>query len=100
MKSHLSALLYLVAFAFGLVALQASLDACTPGQRQAARTVIDVLQATCLVAHADLPDETAMKVCDVVDALAPEAKEMLKASREQTRLARESAGCSRDAGGQ
>ena len=57
--------------------------ACTPGQRQAARSVIDASTVACMLANAALPDDRIKDVCGIVDALDGPLKDLLQAHREQ-----------------
>jgi len=63
-----------------VLALTLSLSACVSWQ-QAAKNVLDVVQITCLIAHQDLPDSDAMKVCDVVGPFIGPARDVLASSR-------------------
>lgn len=79
-------------------ALALALLACTPGQRQAARSVVDAATVACLVANATLPDAEVRRVCGIVDALDGPLADILRSSRAQVAEARaggELAGASR-----
>lgn len=79
-------------------ALALALLACTPGQRQAARSVVDAATVACLVANATLPDAEVRRVCGIVDALDGPLADILRTSRAQVAEARaggELAGASR-----
>jgi hypothetical protein len=85
--------LLLAAPALGVASL-----ACTPGQRQAARTAVDAATVACLIANATLPDAEVARVCSIVDGLDGPLKELLRASRTKVAEARaggELAGASR-----
>lgn len=62
--------------------------ACTPGQRQAARSVVDAATVACLVANAALPDAEVKRVCGIVDALDGPIADILRSSRAQVAEAR------------
>lgn len=68
--------------------LAAALDACTPGQRQAARSVLDAATVACVVANATLTDAEVARVCGIVDRLDGPLRDVLQASREQVATAR------------
>lgn len=82
----------------GAPLLIATVAACTPGQRQAARTVVDAATAACVIANAALPDAEVARVCGVVDGLDGPLKDLLRTSRAKIAEARaggELAGASR-----
>ena len=58
-----------------------SLSACTPGQRGAARSVLDVAQVACLVAHQELPDSAVADACAVTEPFFGPMREVLASSR-------------------
>lgn len=64
--------------------------ACTPGQRQAARSVVDAATVACLIANATLPDAEVKRVCGIVDALDGPLKDILAAQRAKVAEARAS----------
>ena len=78
----------LAAFGIFVTLLTAAADGCTPFGRSLARGAIDVLSATCIVANSGKTDEDIRQICGIVDALDGPMRELLKTSREQTRLAR------------
>ena len=57
--------------------------ACTPGQRQAARTALDLLDDNCLIINQALPDEVAFLECKVPTEpeVRAKAKQILSSSR-------------------
>lgn len=59
----------------------ASLSACTPGQRGAVRSVLDVAQVACIVAHQELPDSAVADACSVTDPFFGPMREVLASSR-------------------
>ncbi len=60
------------------VALAATTEGCTPGEKQAANTALDVASYACIIANADLPDEAAIaKACGVLNVLAPDIKQVV-----------------------
>lgn len=71
-------------------------EACTPFGRSVARTAIDVVAATCIVANSDKSDAEVKQICGIVDALDDPMKELLKSSREQVAIARDRAAFSAD----
>lgn len=83
------------AFLLFVFALLAAADACQPF-KTFARTAIDVVSATCIVANADKPDQEVKAICGIVDALDDPMRELLKTSREQAAIARDRAAFSAD----
>lgn len=75
----------LLTVSFAILALTCMLSnlatACTPGQRQTARTVLDVAKIACIIANQSLPDRDVQKVCDVADDLIDPMKDVLASSR-------------------
>lgn len=63
-----------------LVVLLPVLAACD-SWRQAARTVLDVVQVACVIAHQELPETDVAKVCGVADDLLPPMRRVLAESR-------------------
>jgi putative intracellular protease/amidase len=55
--------------------------ACTPGQRQAAKTVLDLAQTLCIVAHAESDDATVAQVCGITEALLPDMRKLVSEQR-------------------
>ena len=55
--------------------------ACTPGQRQAARTVLDVVQVTCVIANQALGDAKVAEICDIAGPLIDPMRQILTSSR-------------------
>lgn len=45
------------------------------------RTVLDIAQTTCIIAHQELPESEVAKVCGVVDDLIPPMRQVLAESR-------------------
>lgn len=58
--------------------------ACTPGQRQVARTVLDIAQTLCIVAHAESDDATVAQVCGITEALLPDMRRIVSEQRAAT----------------
>lgn len=54
---------------------------CTPGQRQALRTALDITQTLCIVANAQSDDVTVAQVCGITEALLPEMRRLASAQR-------------------
>lgn len=75
MKRQVLEISGLIMFAVALAA------ACTPGQRQAARTVLDFAQTLCVVSHAASDDATVAQVCGITEALLPEMRKLVSAER-------------------
>lgn len=65
----------------------AGLEACTLGQRQAAKTVLDAATVACLLANAALSDADVARVCGLVDGLDDPLRKLLSAQREQVAAA-------------
>ena len=55
--------------------------ACTPGQRQAARTVLDVVQATCVIANQALDDAKVAEICNIAGPLIDPMRQILASAR-------------------
>ena len=72
--------------------------ACTPGQRQAARTALDIIQATCVIANQALGDEKVAEICGIAGPLIDPMKQILASSRTASAQAvagAQMAGCAR-----
>lgn len=54
---------------------------CTPGDRQTARTVLDVEQTACIIANATLDVPAIQMICRLTDTLDPEFRKLLAAGR-------------------
>lgn len=65
----------------------AAIEACTPGQRQAARTVLDAASVACVIANATLSDADVARVCGLVDGLDDPLRKLLASQREQVAAA-------------
>lgn len=63
------------------IGISAATEGCTPGQRQVARTVLDIANTLCIVANQALPDEEVAKVCGLAGPLIAPMKEVLAGSR-------------------
>lgn len=57
-------------------------SACTPGEREGARTAIDVVQATCIALNSALPDNEIARICHVTTPFLGPMRELLAGSRE------------------
>ncbi len=64
------------------IALAASSSGCALFTPKNIRSLLDATQTACLIVHADLADSDAAKVCDVTDALLPDARSILASSRQ------------------
>jgi hypothetical protein len=84
-------LLWVVGFIVSMLGISLAAEACNPFGKAVARTALDVVTATCIVANADRPDAEVKAICGVVDAIDDPMRELLKTSREQTKLARSKA---------
>lgn len=62
---------------------------CTPAQRQAIRTVLDIADSTCIVAKQALPEDKIMQACHLVEKKRGPMRELLTATRQQVSLARD-----------
>ncbi len=69
---------------FATCAFGSSQQACTPGQRQDARTALDVSQIACIIANQTLDDARVPEVCNLVDALVDPMKRVLASARAET----------------
>lgn len=65
--------------------------ACTPAQRQTVRTVLDVAQVACIVAHQTFDDPTVARVCGIADDAIGPMRVILSESRYQSAQAATSA---------
>lgn len=74
---------------FAMLGLVLTTTSCTPGQRAVARTVLGIIETTCIIAHQDLPDEEVAKVCGLAGPFIEPMKDVLAESRRVT--AREAA---------
>ncbi len=70
-------------FSFFALLLVSASQSCTPFGKAFARGVLDVANATCIVANADRSDAEVRSICGIVDALDEPMRELLKASREK-----------------
>lgn len=80
MKARLIATLGCVAIV-AMPALVISEGGCTPGQREAARSALDIVQVACVIAHQALPDSEVAKVCGITQPFLDPMKEVLASSR-------------------
>jgi len=65
-----------LALAFGL-----AVAACTPAQRQGARTVLDVAQVLCVIANQALPEGDVARVCGITGPLIGPMRDVLAGAR-------------------
>lgn len=62
----------------GVVLVAETVQACTPGERQALNTAIDVAGYACIIANADAPDESAIAdICKIEQVLGPDIKRIV-----------------------
>ena len=54
---------------------------CTPGQREGARSALDVVQAACIIANAALPESKVAEVCGVTEPFMGPLRSLLASSR-------------------
>ena len=66
------------------IVLVAALVACTPEQRQDAKTVLDVVKVTCIIANQALSDTEIASVCDVVGPYLSPMRDVLASARDTT----------------
>lgn len=66
----------------GVILLLAVMSACG-AFRQEAKTALDVVQAVCVVAHADLAPEQVKDTCNVVDTLLPAMRDLIAITRQK-----------------
>ncbi len=78
MKHAMPVLLVIGTLDLGLVA---SHVACTPGQRESARTVLDVAKTLCIIAHQALPDHEVAQVCGIAEPLFGPMRDVLAGAR-------------------
>lgn len=45
---------------------------------------LDVVEALCIVAHQDLPEKAVIDACGIAEAIIPEAKKLLAATKHET----------------
>ncbi len=88
---------------WGAFVLLSVVLACTPGQKQDARTVIDLGKNACIIANQALPDEEIARICGIVGPLLDIMKDILSTARTETarqvKMAKEKAGgCGPDGG--
>lgn len=84
-----------------LAALTLGLSSCTPGERQAARTALDVAEVACVLAHQELEDTEVASVCSIADPLFEPMRKILAEARKASAAAAQRAGTcqpSRDGG--
>ncbi len=75
LRSHL-AFITLACMTLGVGAGPVAAVGCTPGQKQAINTGLDVLQFGCIIANADLADEKAVATaCQLADTFLPSIKQ-------------------------
>lgn len=66
----------------GFVAILATqTTACSLFNAKTLRTILDVAQVTCIIAHQELGDADVAKVCDIADDLIPPMRKVLVESR-------------------
>ncbi len=81
---------------FCLVAVLASQSmACSLLSSRTLRTVLDITQTACIIAHQELPESDVAKVCDVADDLLPPMRRVLAESRKASAEAAAKASASR-----
>jgi hypothetical protein len=58
-----------------------SLSQCTPGQREGARTALDITQTLCVIANQVLPDTSIAQICGIAGPLIDPMKDILASAR-------------------
>ncbi len=71
----------LLVVAAGELAAAPMIEGCTPGQREGARTVLDVTKTLCILANQALPDGVVAQVCGVAEPLFGPMREVLSGAR-------------------
>lgn len=67
--------------------------ACSLFTSKNAKTVLDIAQLTCAIAHAESSDATVAQICGVADALIPDLEKFLSAHRAKVAAARKLGAC-------
>lgn len=72
--------------------------ACTPAEKQEAKTALDIANILCVVANAESSDTTVQAACGIEQALAPDVKRLLDAQRKKMAAVRCLPGSAHDGG--
>lgn len=80
-----------------LVACSFTVASCSLFTSKNAKTVLDITQLTCAIAHAESSDATVAQICGVADALIPDLEKLLAEHRKKVAAARRLGACT-DAG--
>lgn len=74
---------FLVRFAVALILFCLACLACTPAEKQAAKTALDIANTICIVANAESSDANVQTVCGIEQTLMPDVKRLLDAHRKK-----------------
>lgn len=61
---------------------------CTPGQRGAANTALDISQTLCILAHQAWPDSKVAEVCGITQPFIQPMRDVLTSARKEVASAR------------
>ncbi len=75
------------------LALAIALPGCSLFTSQNAKTVLDIAQVACIIAHAESQDATVAQVCNVADTLIPDLQRILGEQRKALAKAKKAAAC-------
>ncbi len=70
-----------------------ALPGCSLFTSQNAKTVLDVAQVACIIAHAESQDATVAQICGVADNLIPDLQKILGEQRKALAAAKKKAAC-------
>lgn len=65
-----------------------SILGCTPGQRGAANTILDVQQTLCIIAHQAWPDSKVAEVCGITQPFIQPMRDVLSGARKEVASAK------------
>ncbi len=82
-----------IGFTGALCLLAFCLPGCALFTAQNAKTVLNVAQIACIIAHAESPDATVAQVCGVADVLIPDLEKILGEERKALAKAKKAAAC-------
>ena len=74
------------------------LASCALFTKENARTVLDISQVLCVVAHAETDDQSVQQICGIADALVPDLRRLLAEQRTAVARAQRAGACGPDAG--
>lgn len=58
--------------------------ACTPGQRQAASSALDVLETLCIISNQAMPDAKVAEICGITGPFIKPMQDILAGARHET----------------